>query len=362
MKKLLAFTLVAVMVLSLAACGSSTTPTATPGSDSKTVEIALVTDVGNIDDKSFNEGSWNGVKEYGTANNVTYDYYRPFENTNAARIDSMETAIENGAKVIVCPGYLFEESVLEMQDKYPEVMFLVLDLSLGDNTKANTNCVLYQEEQAGFFAGYAAVMDGYRNLGFLGGMNVPAVIRYGFGFVQGADAASVELGLAKDDVSIKYWYGGTFGPDDDVKTKMDGWYADGTEVVFACGGGIYLSALAAAESVDGKLIGVDVDQAYVSPLFITSAMKELTGSVVQALTSLYANDGKWDDAHAGKTTLLGAGSDGVGLPTAADSWRLETYTVADYEALFADVVSGTVAISDAIDANPSVVNISVDYQ
>jgi len=136
--------------------------------------------------------------------------------------------------------------------------------------------ILYREEQAGYLAGYAAVMDGYTKLGFLGGMAVPAVVRYGYGYVQGADAAAQKLGLAPGSVEIKYWYSGVFAPNDDIKTKMSGWYTEGTEVVFACGGGIYLSATAAADAAGGKVIGVDVDQSAESPTIITSAMKDLT--------------------------------------------------------------------------------------
>jgi len=166
--------------------------------------------------------------------------------------------------------------------------------------------ILYREEQAGYLAGYAAVMDGYTKLGFLGGMAVPAVVRYGYGYVQGADAAAQKLGLAPGSVEIKYWYSGVFAPNDDIKTKMSGWYTEGTEVVFACGGGIYLSATAAADAAGGKVIGVDVDQSAESPTIITSAMKDLTESVKLALGSLYANKGTWDAEHAGKTAVLGA--------------------------------------------------------
>lgn len=388
MKKTLALILSIAMVLALAACGGGTTTTETPATEapateapateapadetpaeepaSDGIEIALVTDVGNIDDKSFNEGSWNGVVEYATANNVTYDYYRPFEDSNAARIDSIKGAIDKGAKVIVCPGYLFEESIYDVQNDYPDVNFLLLDgephdASYSDyQTAANTHCILYKEEQAGYLAGYAAVMEGYTQLGFLGGMNVPAVVRYGYGFVQGADAAAAELGLT--DVNVKYWYAGGFGPTDDIRTKMDGWYTEGTEVVFACGGGIYLSCVAAAEAAGAKVIGVDVDQAAESPLIITSAMKNLTGSVVMALEALYGNGGVWPADYAGQTANLGADVDGVGLPTAASSWRLENYSVDQYNELFDGVKNGSVAISNAIDVEPTVSVISVDYQ
>lgn len=338
-------------------------PAVEPAPADGTYEIALVTDVGNIDDKSFNQGSWEGVVAYAEANGKTKNYYRPSEDSDEARIESITTAVNKGAKVVVMPGYLFGAAVKTVQSQFPDVMFLGIDLGLGDvpEPTANTALITYQEEQAGYLAGYAAVQDGFRKLAFLGGIDVPAVIRYGFGFVQGANDAAKELNVVKD-VSIKYWYSGSFGPLDEIKTKVSGWYTEGTEVVFACGGGIYLSAIGAAQEASGaKLIGVDVDQSAESDLIITSAMKELKQSVVVALTAMYDNGGTWPADYAGKELKLGAAQDCVGLPTAAGSWRLTNYTVDQYNQLFTKVKDGSVAISNSIDTPPTV-DIAVDYQ
>ena len=353
MKKTVAILLVLVMALGLIAGCAKTA--------AETYEIALVTDVGNIDDKSFNQGAWEGVKAYAEANSKTYNYYRPSEDSDDARIETIKTAIEKGAKVVVCPGYMFAASVTSVQEQYPDVMFLALDVSLGDMTPAaNTALITYQEEQAGYLAGYAAVTDGYTKLGFLGGMAVPAVVRFGYGFVQGANDAAKAMDKV-GDVSIKYWYGNSFAPSDDIKTKMSGWYTEGTEVVFACGGGIYLSAVAAAEEAGAKVIGVDSDQGGESELIISSAMKALSPSVQIALADMYANSGKWSATYAGTETKLGAADDCVGLPTAAESWRFSTYTVDQYNELFAQVKAGTVAISNDTENAPTV-DIAVDYQ
>lgn len=350
--------LLSVSCLLIAGCGKD-----------ETYEIALVTDVGNIDDKSFNQGTWEGVKAFAEANKVTYNYYRPSEDSTEARIETMKTAIDTGAKVVVCPGYLFEEAVYKIQKDYPETQFLLIDGEPHDEnykyeTASNVHCILYQEEQAGYFAGYAAVKDGYKKLGFLGGMDVPAVIRYGYGFLQGANAAAKEMKIEKD-VTVKYWYAGGFAPTDEIKTKMEAWYADGTEVVFSCGGGIYLSAVAAAEAAGTKVIGVDVDQAAESKTIITSAMKELKNSVVLSLEKLYANKTEdklvWPADYAGKTATLGAADDCTGLPTAKESWRLNKFTVEEYKTLFEAVKAGTVTISNKTETRPDVA-ITVDYQ
>jgi len=391
MKRILALALVMVMGLALVACGgtaktttTATTKTETTSAQSDTTapaatttksadgkfELALVTDVGNIDDKSFNEGAWNGVKNYAEKNKLTYAYYRPSEDSTAARVETIGTAIDKGAKIVVCPGYLFAEAIGQAQTKYPDVQFLLLDTtpSNADGTaaviSANTHCILYQEEQAGYLAGYAVVMDGYTKLGFLGGMALPAVVRYGYGYVQGAEAAAKELGLKAGTIEMKYWYCGGFGPTDEIKTKMSGWYTAGTEVVFACGGSIFLSATAAAEAAGGKVIGVDVDQSAQSATIITSAMKELTTSVDLALTSAYANGGKWNADFAGKTAVLGAADNCVGLPTAAASWKLTKFTVDQYKAVFAKLVDKSIVVDNTYDPNvkPAVKLVTVDYQ
>lgn len=354
MKKILALLLVVSMLMIGSAAFAE-----------DTYEVALVTDVGNIDDQSFNQSAWEGVVEFAESNNLTYAYYRPTEDSTNARVESIKTAIEKGAKVVVCPGYLFEEAIYLVQDEYPEVNFLLLDgephdASYADyKTSANVHNILYQEEQAGYFAGYAAVKDGYTKLGFLGGMAVPAVTRFGYGFVQGADDAAAELGI---DIEIKYWYCGAFLPSDDIKVKMSGWYSDGTEIVFSCGGSIYLSAVAAAEEAGAKVIGVDTDQYYVSDCIVTSAMKGLKQSVVLALTDLYGNDCVWPEAYAGVTANLGVADDCVGLPTAETSWRFDTFTVEEYETMYELVKSGDIDISADITVEPEVTNATVDYQ
>ena len=378
MKKILSLVLVLCLILSLSACNKKTEEPKTDNTQTSSdsgkkddtaakadgYEIALVTDVGNIDDKSFNQGAWEGVKKYAEDNKKTYNYYRPSEDSTEARVETIKQAIDKGAKVVVCPGYLFEDAIYEVQDAYSSVQFLLLD---GEphtadyatyKTANNTHNILYKEEQAGYLAGYAAVKEGYRKLGFLGGMAVPAVIRYGYGFVQGANAAAEELGVA-GDVSMKYWYCGGFAPTDDIKTKMSGWYTDGTEVIFSCGGGIYLSCTAAAEAAGAKVIGVDVDQSAESATIITSAMKELANSVVLALTDLYKNGGTWPADLGGKTAVLGAVEGCVGLPTA--TWSMKNFTVEEYKVLFENVKSGKITISNSTDAAPTV-SIAVDYQ
>ena len=380
MKKFLAFVMAASMALSLAACGGPSASTATSTTTEATSEaaastsgsktdVAFVTDVGNIDDQSFNQYTWQGVQDFCSANSLNANYYRPTEDSDAARLEQMDNAVNDGAKAVVVAGYLFGSSIAEAQAKYPDVEFLALDVSasdLGDKAPtANTALITYKEEQAGYLAGYAAVYDGYKELGFLGGMAVPAVIRYGYGFVQGADAAAKEIGAT--DVNIKYWYSGGFAATDEVKNKMDGWYSEGTEVVFACGGPVCQSCDAAAQANGGKMIGVDSDQSpiinqYADGMTVTSAMKGLAATVKTLLTDTVAGN---FDLHAGKVENLGlvSGEDltlnYVGLPVETTEWN-DTFTVDDYTALVKAMVDGKVTVSSDITVRPET-TIAVNY-
>jgi basic membrane protein A len=314
--------------------------------------LALVTDLGTIDDKSFNQGAWEGLKKYATEKNLTYQYYQPAEGTNAAYLEAIGLAIKGGAKVVVTPGFLFEVPIYEAQTKYPDVKFILLD---GEphtedyknyDTKANVQPILYAEEEAGFFAGYAAVKDGFTKLGFMGGMAVPAVVRYGHGFLQGAEAAALELGLKAGAVEVKYNYTGDFKASPEKQAKAAGWYESGTEVIFACGGAVGNSVMAAAEaSKDKFVIGVDVDQYAESATVISSAMKMLSNSVYKALTAYGEN--KWE----GKVTwTLNSTNDGVGLAMDNAKWR--KFAKADYDTLYKAVQGGTYKINNKSDIGP----------
>ena len=328
------------------------------------ITFALVTDVGNIDDQSFNQSTWEGLVAFAETNGLVkdedYAYYKPFEDSDAARIESITTAIEYGAKVVVVPGYLFNAAVLTAAADNPDVIFIGVDLTIDPAAyPMNATNLVFKEEQSGFMAGYAAVKDGYNSLGFLGGIDVPAVVRYGYGYIQGIDYAAQELGVTPE---VKYWYSGTFGPNDEIKAKMDSWYAEGTQIVFACGGGIFLSCLSAAETADGMMIGVDSDQGYISERFVTSAMKIIPAPLSKLLQSIYDNNYMLSDEYAGHDTILSIEDGACGLPTAEGSWRFKTFTMDDYQMILDKVLGGEVMISDATDVAPETVVTTVDFQ
>ncbi|MBN1778268.1 MAG: BMP family ABC transporter substrate-binding protein [Clostridiales bacterium] len=328
------------------------------------ITYALVTDVGNIDDHGFNESTWKGLQAFAEANGLVekddYDYYRPSEDSDDARLEAITLAVDNGAKVILLPGYLWSTAVATAAKAHPDVVFLGVDLSIApDDYPANITNFIYKEEQSGFMAGAAAVMDGYTKLGFLGGIDVPAVVRFGFGFLQGVDYAAQALGVTPE---VKYWYSNAFWPTDEIKAKMDSWYAEGTEVVFSCGGGILFSCLAAAETAGGAVIGVDTNQGYDSELIITSAIKVIPEPMKGLLQQVYDNGLAIPAEVAGVDIVLSIEQSACGLPTDEETWRFRTLTVDDYYILVAALQSGGVVISDAIDTPPVTVATTVDYQ
>jgi len=342
MKKMVAIVLVLVLVLSLAACGGGAPAEPT------TYDIAMITDVGTIDDKSFNQGTWEGVVAYAEENGITHKYYKPTEQSTDAYLAAIQLAVEGGAKIVVTPGFLFEEPIYLAQELYPEVNFILIDgnphnADYSDfRTDANTVGIVFAEEQSGYLAGYAAVKDGFTKLGFMGGMAVPAVVRFGYGFVQGAEAAAKEMGIASID--LKYHYTGGFDATPEVQTLASSWYAEGTEVIFACGGAVGFSVMSAAEAADAKVIGVDVDQSGESDTVITSAMKGLAAAVQKELAAYYA-----EEFPGGEALVLGADADGVALPM--DTSKFTTFSQADYDAVYATLVDGSVVLKKDSDVD-----------
>lgn len=382
MKKLITLLLATLMLASLTSFAMA---------EDAQWKVAMITDYGDITDQSFNQTTYEACKAFCEANDIEFTYYKPTGDSTAERVAMVDAAVEDDYNVIVMPGYAFGGTIVEESELYPDVRFIALDVAAGDILEAalgadydynpdnwdvtehyykdNVFCAVYQEELAGYMAGYAAVKLGYKHLGFLGGMAVPAVMRYGYGYVQGIDAAANELGIASD-VTVEYVYGNQFSGDADITAYMDNWYQKlGVEVVFACGGGIFTSAAEAAAKVEGaKVIGVDVDQApsidgaYGEGMTVTSAMKGLAATVNTLLTATCI-DGTFDEEYAGKIVTLGlvSGDDPAAnyVQLGTTQWS-DSFTEDDYKALVKGMFDGDVTVSNAIDAEPAV-SVTVNY-
>ena len=405
MKKFFALLLSLAMVLALVACGQKDPTPDTPDTpdDPQTkveYKVAMITDYGDITDQSFNQTTYEACKAFAEDNSIEFSYFKPAGDNTADRVAMIEKAVDEGFNVIVMPGYAFGGAIVEAAPEFPDVKFIALDVAAGDLLEtavakagetydytpenwdlnkyvdmSNVYCAVYQEELCGYMAGYAAVKLGYKNLGFLGGMSVPAVVRYGYGFVQGVDAAAADLGLT--DVKVNYIYGDQFFGDADITAVMDTWYQGGTEVVFACGGGIYTSAVDAAKKVGAKVIGVDVDQAGVIAKYagvdgmtVTSAMKGLYPATYDTLTDVIVN-GNWDK-YVGKIATLGlvSGTDPeanyVQIPMGDGTQWSDSFTQDDYKAMVKDMFDGKITVSNNTSSDVSAADfatvITVDDQ
>ena len=388
MKKFLAMLLAVVMVLSMVACSKQPAEDPNKGKDdpnqTETItnpdqindemtsedgkyEIAFITDVGQLKDKSFNQGTYDGVKLYAANNKLSYKYYQPANKDQATdddRYEAMKAAVENGAKVVVCAGFMQEGALRMAAKEFSDVSFVFVDGYPiteeagvdGSPVLKNVAGIAFKEEQCGYLAGYAVVKEGFTKLGFTGGGGGtnPACCRYGYGFVQGADAAAKELGV-KVDMNYSWQYGASFSASPELQTMVSGWYEAGTEVVFACGGSMFASIVAAASANDASVIGVDVDQSYESDTVVTSALKGLVSATEWAIDKFYSDS--WAEVGDVATTL-GANNDAVGLPT--ETWSLTKFTVEEYEALLASIKDGTVVIDNAALNNDEVVNAGLE--
>ena len=316
--------------------------------------IALVTDYGSVDDGSFNQGSWEGVVSFAEASGISHTFFEPADQSDAEYINAIELAVAAGAEVVVTPGFLFSSAIYQAQDMWPEVNFILLDTtpSLDGSTRIEDNvvAVFYAEEQAGFLAGYAAVMEGYRSLGFMGGIPVPPVVRFGHGFVEGAEFAAQLLELEAGEVTINYTYVMTFNPTPEVNTQAAAWFAAGTEVIFAAAGGAGFSVFSAAEDAGATAIGVDMDQAHLSPTILTSALKELSVSVHDMLDAHFAGN-----FPGGQIVNFDASMNGIGLPM--DTSRFEVFTQNDYDLVFTELANGSITVSTQMGIGPSELNV-----
>lgn len=327
-----------------------------------TFKVAMVTDFADVNDASFNQACYEGGKEWGKENGIDFSYYKPSNLSEAERIKSLTLAIDRGHKVILCPGFALAAPLAVVAPKHPEVKFIGIDMTVDDFPKGfeltdNIAIFNYHEAIAGYLAGYAVTKDGFTRLGFLGGMPSPSVIRFGYGFVQGIDAAAKEK---KTNVDIQYVYGGQFFGDSDIYKYIDNWYkVNHTEAVFSCGGSIYTSVALSAKENNGYMIGVDgnqapiIDRDYKEGICITSAMKGIKQTVIDKLDSLYFK-GEWEQGfnYLGLVSSEHPEENYVQLPL--DPWRTKNFSIDDYKKLIAEIISGERIISEDFTVEPEV--------
>lgn len=350
MKRYLVLFLSLALTLTLCACGAGQAPAA----QEQAKAVAYCTDGGTLDDNGFYQGLWEAVQAYGTENSLSCNSYVPDSNAAEAREATLRQAVESGAAVVVAGGWRWTGDMVRLAKAYPDTAFLALAVSgnealtdSGETTlPSNLHCILFHEEQSGYAAGYAAVKEGYTQLGFVGGGETPPIQRYGIGFLQGAAAAADE-----NRVPVQVNYCDSGPQNETLSAKAEDWYTGDTEIVFACGGNTLSAVLPVAAEYDGMVIGGETDQhalgaRYAYNPVLTSATVDLKGAVNAGLRDCLAAEGTINGVSVEKRIEATVG----GLPTDSSVWGFQSYTVEQYLPLVSDLKNGVRSVEGSMRA------------
>lgn len=304
---------------------------------------------------------WRGVQAFADTFGYTAQLYQAEENTQESRENALRSAAESGAAVVVCCGDDMAAALYNIQNNYPSVAYLCMDGEphsqdyTSYETAANTHCVMFSEEQAGYLAGYAAVMDGRTRLGFVGAESMPGTVRYCNGFLQGIDAAAQSQGV---QAVLEVWYVGSEDAADVVTSRVGEWASSGVEAVMAAGSGTLEGCIQAVQGTGSVVIGTDWDSTGQDGTVLTSAMKNYAYAVQRELYNYFA-DGGWGNG-GGATERLTAAENAVGLPQV--NWRLTGYNQREYEKLYGNLHDGSVKVERLSDVSslPETPNVAVD--
>lgn len=309
-------------------------PTVTPAGGET---IALVTGVSGTE-SGADAMLWQGVQTFASAYGYTATTQTAEGDSSADAETALRTAAESGAKLVICRGDAAATALYRIQENYPDVHYLLFDDEPHNDDysaykAANlVHCVLFQEEQAGYLAGYAAVIDGYTSLGFVGAREIPGIVRYGTGFLQGAEAAAEQQG---ETVNLKFWFADTYDENDAVTQRMADWYNGGVSLIFVSGGTLYKGAAQAAEQTGGKVMAGDTNVTALSDSVLASAVKCYNAAVQRQLYEFFTA-GSWSTQNAGQTERVGITNAEVALESDT-SWRLDSFTLDDYRSLYEDL-------------------------
>lgn len=353
MKKLLAIALMACVMFTAFAQGG--TEAAAPAASAK-MKVGMVTDSGTIDDRSFNQGTYEGLEKAAKELGLEYTYLRPAGTTPGDYLTAISDLYDQGYRFVACPGFLFSSAVYEAQTQYPDLKLLILDSAPSDPKgnvviKDNVLAISWKEQESGFLAGVATALQlKSGDVGFVGGIAVPAVQKFNWGFQQGVKYANEKYGTKISMKKENFVYSGSFSDlalGQQLATAM---YDKGVKAIFACGGGTGVGVINEAKSrrLAGKdvwVIGVDVDQYAIGDMgngksaVLTSAMKYVDKAAYDAVKSAAKGTFK-----GGQNLMLGAATDDLGIP--AENPNLSAEVQKEMKGVVADVKAGKISIQD----------------
>ena len=341
-KKLSMLTVAVAATFGLVACGTS------ENNDSTKVKVGMMTDSGTIDDKSFNQGTWNGIKRYESEKGtIVSQYIQPTGESTQDYLEAASNLIAAGNEMIVAPGFKFEKAIGQLQSENPDLKFVLIDGQPTGGVADNTVSIYFAEQEAGFLAGVAAALETKTGkVGFIGGVILPAVQKFGYGFVMGVAYANEKLGTTVEVAD--YLYNGTFNDVAGGQAQAGGMYDKGIDVIFVAAGGVGNGVISEAKQraeagEEVYVIGVDVDQydegiiSDGSSVILTSAIKRIDNAAYDKIDELVNGE-----FVGGQVITMDSKNDGVGLPEENPNLSEETQTQTDN--VFALIKEGTLVI------------------
>lgn len=371
MKKLIALLLCLSLLVSLAACGqggqtAETAAFTVPLDDASYVyqaaddavplpggaSIALAADAAGIE-AGPDALLWQGVQTFAANFGYTAQSCLYGEGASLATAeDALRAAAQSGAALVVCRGEAMARALFNIQANYPNVHYLLFDDEPHSEdytsyaTEASVHCVLFREEQAGYLAGYAAVAEGYTALGFVGRDELPGIVRYCTGFLQGANAAAERQG---QNVTLRVWYTGDIGDPAVATQRMIDWFNGGTGLILADGDALMQSALEAVNQTGAKAFATGWDQNALGERVLGSAIQCYNTAVQRQLYKFFSGNSTWSQQDAGQTERLGYTDGSVAL--AGSAWRFNNFTQNDYERLYEQLRNSELEVEAYADMN-----------
>ena len=334
-KKVMALVLLALMVTGLVGCGSDNNASK---SEEGKLKVGMVTDTGTIDDKSFNQGTWEGIKEAEKSFGLETTFMQPNGESESSYLTEIQNLYDSGYKFIVTPGYKFETAIYKAQSQYEDAKFVLIDGEPNDGNDNylvadNTVAVYFAEEQSGFIAGVAAAAELQNgDFGFIGGMEIPAVKKFNYGFQQGVAYANEHYGTNVNLKAENIVYSGSFSDTALGQQLAAQMYDNGVKAIFTAAAGVNIGVITEAKSrvVNGEeawVIGVDSDQ-YDDGIYegsksvvLTSAIKKIEEATYQIIENEINGE-----FPGGQVLRFDAKNDAVGIPSENPNLSEDTIT------------------------------------
>ncbi len=319
MKKILSSILTLALIVSLTACGGSTTDKSNSASGTSTGDstpkssaaasafaVGMVTDVGGINDQSFNQSAWEGLQQFNKETNAPISYLESKQESDYGT--NLDKLADQKNSIIWGIGYAMADAIKTAASQYPDKTYAIVDNSYGDDTPSNVIGVVFRAQEPSFVVGYIAAKTTKTNkVGFVGGIKGDVIDQFEYGYRAGVAYASKELGK---EITVNVQYANSFTDQAVGKAIASSMYTKGCDIVFHAAGAAGIGVIEAAKEANKFAIGVDKDQSYLAPKNILISAMKLVGKAMD-LVSTQIKEGK---ELGGTTQVFGMKEGCVGIP------------------------------------------------